>query len=355
MNKKIKIGETIISKNSPTYFIADIASNHDGSLNKAKELIHMCAEAGSNAAKFQNFTGETLVCDKAFRKIGNIAHQSSWKESTFDGYNKVSVPIDWSQHLKEECEKYKIEYFTSPYCLDFIDELEKYVSAWKVGSGDITFHDSIEKMSKSKKPIIIATGASTEREVKDAVEIVKKNNDDLILMQCNTNYTGSNDNFKYINLNVLKTYEKLFPDVILGLSDHTPGHATVLGSVAIGARVIEKHFTDNNDLEGPDHKFSLSPKDWKIMVEKTRELESSLGGFSKIVEENEKETVVIQRRGIRSKKFIKKGEIVKEEHLNYLRPCDDDCIPPSQKIKILGKKAKKNIEKDDPINLKNVE
>ena len=132
-------------------------------------------------------------------------------------------------------------------------------------------------MSKSKKPIIIATGASTEREVKDAVEIVKKNNDDLILMQCNTNYTGSNDNFKYINLNVLKTYEKLFPDVILGLSDHTPGHATVLGSVAIGARVIEKHFTDNNDLEGPDHKFSLSPKDWKIMVEKTRELESSLG------------------------------------------------------------------------------
>tara|TARA_B100000886_G_scaffold322402_1_gene265378 strand:- start:212 stop:736 length:525 start_codon:yes stop_codon:yes gene_type:complete len=174
-------------------------------------------------------------------------------------------------------------------------------------------------------------------------------------MQCNTNYTGSNDNFKYINLNVLKTYEKLFPDVILGLSDHTPGHATVLGSVAIGARVIEKHFTDNNDLEGPDHKFSLSPKDWKIMVDKTRELELSLGGFSKVVEENEKETVVIQRRGIRSKQLIQKGEIVKEEHLNYLRPCDDDCIPPSQKNKILGKKAKKNIEKDDPINLKNVE
>ncbi len=355
MDKKISIGKSLISKNSPTYFIADIASNHDGSLNKAKELIHMCAEAGSNAAKFQNFTGETLVCDSAFKKIGNIAHQSEWKESTFDGYNKVSVPFEWTPHLKEECEKRNVEYFTSPYSINFIDQLEKYVSAWKIGSGDITFHDSIEKMSKSKKPILLATGASTEDEVKEAVNLILKNNNNLILMQCNTNYSGSHENFKYINLNVLKTYEKLFPDLILGLSDHTPGHATVLGSVAMGARVIEKHFTDNNDLPGPDHKFSLSPKNWKIMVEKTRELELSLGDYAKKIEDNEKETVVIQRRGIRANRFIKKGQVIKDDYLSFLRPCNKDCLPPSKKKMVVGKKTKIDIEKDDPINFQNIE
>ena len=355
MTKEIQIGNSIINKHSPIYFIADIASNHDGSLIKAKELIHMCAEAGSNAAKFQNFTGETLICDKAFKKISNVAHQSSWKESTFDSYNKVSLSIEWSSQLKEECEKYRIDYFTSPYNLDYIDQLEPYVCAWKVGSGDITFHDSIIKMAKTKKPIIISTGASNKQEVVEVVNLVSKLNDHIVLMQCNTNYTGSTDNFKFINLNVLKSFSKLFPDLILGLSDHTPGHTTVLGAVALGAKVIEKHFTDNNDLEGPDHKFSMSPKDWKTMVQRTRELEISLGDGSKKVENNELETVIIQRRGIRANKLLNKGEIIKETDLSYLRPCNKDCLPPHKKKLILGKKAKLQISKDDSVNLKNVE
>ena len=355
MKKKFTIGNHKLGLDCPTYFIADIASNHDGSLSKAKELIHACAEAGANAAKFQNFTGESLICDSAFKKIGNIAHQLDWSESTFKGYDKVSVPLNWSFHLKEECKKAKIDYFTSPYKLDFIDELEEHVCAWKVGSGDITFHDSIKKMAKQKKPIILASGASNITEVKEAVKLALKYNDNVALMQCNTNYTGSRDNFKYINLNVLHTFKKLFPEILLGLSDHTPGHSTVLGAVAIGARIVEKHFTDNNDLEGPDHKFSMSPKDWKNMVDNTRELEDSLGIYEKKIEDNEKETVIIQRRGIRAKKNILKGEMIKETDLAYLRPCTDECLPPNKKNLVIGKKISTNVVEGDPINLSNVE
>ena len=355
MKKFINIGNKKVGLDYPTYFIADIAANHDGSLSKAKELIHYCAEAGADAAKFQNFTGETLICDSAFKKIGNISHQSEWKISVLEAYNKVSIPLDWSSQLKEECEKAKIDYFTSPYKLDFIDKLEKYVCAWKVGSGDITYHDAIKKMAQQKKPIIIATGASNIEETKEAVDLAIKFNEDVVLMQCNTNYTASKDNFKFINLNVLQTYKKLFPKVLLGLSDHTAGNSTVLGAVTLGARVIEKHFTDNNELKGPDHKFSMSPKDWKIMVETTRELEQSLGIFEKKNEDNEKETVIIQRRGMRAKKNILKGELITENHISYLRPCTSECLPPSKNKLVIGKKARNNIAKDDPINFQNIE
>ena len=355
MSNEIKIGLHKIGNNSPTYFIADIASNHDGSLQKAKELIQMCAESGANAAKFQNFSSETIICDSAFNKLGGVSHQSNWKGSVFENYKKNSVPLDWTPHLEEECKKFKIDYFTAPYDINIIDELDKHVCAWKVGSGEITWHDSIEKMANKMKPILLATGASTIDEVKSAVDLILKINKKLVLMQCNTNYTGSLENFKSINLNVLKTYKKLFPQLILGLSDHTPGHSTVLGAVSLGARVVEKHFTNDNDLYGPDHPFSMNPKNWKNMVDRTRELEISLGNGLKKVEENEIETVVIQRRGIRVNKDIKKGKIISEDDLSFLRPCTKDCLPPHKKNLVLGKKARLDFKKDQIINEKNVE
>lgn len=354
MKKEVKIGNSLIGYKSPTYFIADIASNHDGSLLRAKKLIQMAAEAGANAAKFQNFTADTLVSSAAFSKIGNIAHQSDWKESTFEGYNKVRVPVEWTEELKLECKKNKIDYFTSPYSLEFIEQLDPHVSAWKVGSGEISWHDSIKKMAETNKTIIVATGASEQFEVAKVVDMVLKINKNLVLMQCNTNYTGSKENFKYINLNVLTTYSKLFPDLLLGLSDHTPGHSTVLGAVTLGAKFIEKHFTDNNDLPGPDHKFSMSPKDWKEMVDTTRELEAALGDGIKKIEKNELETVVIQRRGIRANKLIKKGQIIKEADLSFLRPCDKNCLPPYKKNLVINKKAKVDILKDENINTENI-
>ena len=350
MNNQIKLGKKIIKKENPTYFIADIASNHDGSLSKAKDLIYLCSESGADAAKFQNFSGKSLICDSAFNILGNISHQTSWKQSVFDSYDKVSVPLSWTEELKITCDKAGVDYFTSPYDIDIIDALDKFVCAWKVGSGDITYHDIILKMAKSNKPIIIATGASTIEEVRMIINQVKNINDQIILMQCNTNYTGSNENFNFINLNVLKLYEKEFPNLILGLSDHTPKHSTVLGAISLGARVIEKHFTDKNTGNGPDHKFSMNPSDWKDMVERSRELENSFGFFNKKIEPNEKETVIIQRRGIRVSRDLKKGHKISLEDLTFLRPCAVDCIPPYKKDLIIGKTLKKDLNKDDPVN-----
>ena len=130
-----------IGNNCKTYFIADIASNHDGSLAKAKDLIYLASEAGADAAKFQNFTGKTLINDKMFKKIGNVAHQSEWSGSVFDVYDRNKTPIEWTEELKKTCKKAGIEYFSSPYDLKLIKKLNKYVSVWKIGSGDITWHE----------------------------------------------------------------------------------------------------------------------------------------------------------------------------------------------------------------------
>ena len=160
---------------------------------------------------------------------GAQSHQSSWKKSVFEVYKGASIDLDWTETLKETCEAAGIVFFTSPYSFELIDYVDEFVPAYKVGSGDITWLDALEHMAKKGKPMIIATGAATCDEVVNAVNISLEHNSQLVLLQCNTNYTASLENFKYINLNVLKTYTNLFPDLILGLSDHTPGPATVLG------------------------------------------------------------------------------------------------------------------------------
>ena len=164
-------------------------------------------------------------------------------------------------------------------------------------------------------------------------------------MQCNTNYIVDVENFKYINLNVLKTYKTMFPNVKLGLSDHTPGDITVLGAVSLGAKMIEKHFTDDNNRKGPDHPFSMNPKSWGEMVDRTRILELSLGSSIKGVENNEIETVVLQRRSIRVNKNLPKGHIIVNSDLIEVRPCPKDAISPSENV--IGKKLKIDLNKND--------
>ena len=143
--------------------------------------------------------------------------------------------------------------------------------------------------------------------------LLSENNKNICLMQCNTNYTGSLDNFNFINLRVLSTFRLMYPEVVLGLSDHTPGHSTVLGAISLGATVIEKHFTDDRTNIGPDHHFAMEPSDWFEMVERSRELEMAMGLGIKKVEENEKETVIVQRRSIRAKSTLKKGQQLSEQ------------------------------------------
>ena len=353
--RKIKIASNNISLKNKTYFIADIAANHDGSLARAKKLIRLCSKAGADAAKFQHFKAHTIVSQKGFEKIGKLSHQSKWKKSVYEVYKKASINFKWTKILKKECAKNNIDFLTSPYDLDYVDDVNKYISAYKVGSGDITWIEIIKKMAKKKKPIILATGASSLNDVKKAVGAILKYKKKLILMQCNTNYTNSLDNFNYINLNVLTQFKKIFKNkVILGLSDHTPGHTTVLGAVTLGARVIEKHFTDDNKRNGPDHKFSMNFKTWKEMVKSTRELEKALGDGKKKIEKNEIKSNLVQRRAIYSTQYISKNQRFNEKNTTVLRPILKNSITADKYQWLKNKKTKKNIKKGECIIINNV-
>jgi sialic acid synthase SpsE len=352
---KFKIGKKIISNTSKTYFIADIAANHDGNLSRALKLIKLAAAAGADAAKFQHFKAETIVSDRGFKNLGKkISHQAKWKKSVFEVYKKASIDFNWTKILKTQCKKYKIEFITAPYDLEYVDKVNKFIPAYKIGSGDITWIEIIKKIAKKKKPVIIATGASSLNDVKRAVKIILKYNKKIVLMQCNTNYTAEDANTNYLNLNVLNQYKKIFGNkVILGLSDHTHGNNSVLGSVALGARVVEKHFTDNNHRTGPDHLFSMNPKTWKKMIKQTRILEKSLGDGKKRIEINEKLSSIVQRRSIRLNRSLKKGTKIEEKFLIYLRPCPKNGLSPYEKNKILGKKLIRNLEKEEIVNCQN--
>ena len=340
----MKIGKHEIGMQHPTYFIADIAANHDGDLERAKELIRLAKEAGADAAKFQNFQAPKIVSDYGFKSLGGQqSHQSKWKKSVFEVYQGASVSFEWTPILKEECDKQGMEYFSSPYDFEAVDMLEEYVPAYKVGSGEIDWLESLQYMAAKGKPMLIATGAATIGEVQRAVHAILKINKDLVLMQCNTNYTASLENYKNINLNVLKTYATMFPDVVLGLSDHTHGHATVLGAVTLGARVIEKHFTDDNNRVGPDHMFAMNPKTWAEMVENTRQLEQALGSADKSVAENERETVIIQRRCLRAARTIEKGDVLTRAMIDVLRPATPGAILPDQIEMVVGTRALETI------------
>lgn len=369
-----KIGNKNIGVNEPVFFIADIASNHCGDLEKAKDLIHACSESGVDAVKMQNFSAETIVSDYGFKTLGKIkTHQSSWKSSVFDSYKAASIPFEWTLELKELAESLGMSYFTSPYSIELVHAVAPYVAAFKLGSGDITWHEEIEAMASYDIPLLIATGAATIEEVEMAMNVALKNSQKVLLMQCNTNYTArhgepqelTRERFASINLKVLDTYSKHFPGVPLGISDHTHGSLTVLGAVGLyNCCAVEKHFTLDSSQEGQDHPFSMMPHEWQNMVNETATLKQQLksnmtfeerlsitkaavnnseylllaiGDGVKKLQTNELNTVIVQRRAIRAARSLRVGEQLRREDLVVLRPCPKDAYPPYQIDLVLGK------------------
>lgn len=343
---EIKIGSHLIGRDHPTYFIADISANHDGDLERAKMLIQLAKEAGADAAKFQNFRAPKIVSDYGFKNMNSqVSHQASWKKSVFEVYSDASIPFDWTPVLKEECDKAGIDYFSSPYDFEAVDYLDPFVPAHKIGSGDVDWLEMLEYIARKGKPVLMATGAASIGEVQRAVHTVLSINKQLVLFQCNTNYTAAAVNYDHINLRVLNTYQTMFPEVILGLSDHTHGHATVLGAISLGARVIEKHFTDDTTRVGPDHPFSMTPASWKDMVDRTRELERALGTADKTIAGNEKDTSVVQRRCLRTSRDVKAGEIFTREMIDVLRPATPGAIKPPHLQEVIGTRALQDMPK----------
>jgi N-acetylneuraminate synthase len=346
----MKINGRDVGASAPTYFIADVAANHDGSLERALELMTLAKAAGADAAKFQHFRADHIVSDKGFRELGGQqSHQATWSKSVYEVYQDASLPWDWTKPLADHAASIGIDFFTSPYDIEAIDFVDAFVPAYKIGSGDITWLEAIDHMASKGKPMILATGAATIDEVRRAVATIKAHRVPYSVMQCNTNYTGVAENLHHIHLNVLNTYRAEFPDAILGLSDHTHGNVTVLGAVAMGARVIEKHFTDDVHREGPDHHFSMTPETWKDMIDRTRELEAALGSAEKVVAENEKETVVIQRRGLRFARPLIAGAVITADDLVALRPATPGCITPDHVDEVVGARLVADVEFHDVV------
>jgi sialic acid synthase SpsE len=197
----ITIGSRRIGPGEPLYFVADVGANHDGSLERAYRLIELAAEAGADAVKFQNFIAPRIVSRRGFEELGGqLAHQSAWAKPVYDVYEDASLPEDWTPLLAERCRASGVDYFTSPYDIATVDAVEPHVPAFKIGSGDITWLEIVRHIAGKGKPVILATGASDEVDVDRAMAALRERTGEIVLMQCNTNYTADPENFRFVNL-----------------------------------------------------------------------------------------------------------------------------------------------------------
>jgi N-acetylneuraminate synthase len=343
--KEIKIGNKIIGIDHPAYIIAEIGANFDKNINKAKKLILAAKEAGADCAKFQSFITEKIVSDKGFAKMQLKGVHGSWGRTVNEVFKDAEFPREWHEEIANYCHEIGIHFSTSPYDFEAVDMCVKLdVPFIKIGSGDITWLEMLEYIAKTNKPMFLATGDATMSEIDEAIRTIEATgNKKLVLMQCITNYPSK---IESANINVLKTYQKAY-NILTGYSDHSPGLVVALGSIALGAKVIEKHFTLNKTDVGPDHPHSMNVTEFKNMVQAIRELETAMGSTRKVVVEEEAETVIVQRRCLYAKKNIPAGKPLDVDDIIELRPALG--IPPKYKKIILGKTLKKPIEINNPI------
>lgn len=294
-------------QNSQITWIADISSNHCKSLQIAKDLICSAKECNIDYAKFQYWNTEKFINKKAFDNL-KLSHQKTWKKSVYDTYKEYQIPDDWIPILYDECNKVGIKFLLSCYDIDKIDEFDKYVDIWKIGSGDIDYIPMLEKIASKNKTIFLGCGASSLKEIEEADNILSNYNlwhlhngvhfNKVILFLCNTNYSSNDDeNLKFLNLKSIQqeTYNDDLFTMFQGLSDHTKSIIPIISGISLGVRYIERHFKlfDNGS---PDSSFSMNPKEWKEMVEIANQTLLVLGNGTKKIEKNEILTRGIQRR-----------------------------------------------------------
>ena len=353
---EIQIGSVSIGEKYPVCFIADIGANFDGSLDRALMLIELAASAGANIVKFQSYDPKKIVSDYGFKILGKMSHQKDWNKTVVETWEDAKLPNEWIPQLASACVAKGVEFMSTPYSFEAVDALEPYVNAYKIGSGDIDYHDFLEYVARKKKPIILSTGASTLPEVRAAIKTILKINPyiPLVLMQCNTNYTGDVDNYKYLHLKVLDIYKTQWY-CVLGVSDHTIDIDVITASVALGARVIERHFTDDYLRDGPDHRFACDTDDWGQMIEAAQRANAMLGNGMKRVEDNELETRYVQRRCLRVKDMVLEGGGIAEDNIEVLRPATWDSLPPAYFKYAVDKKAIRNIPAGDYLRMEDLE
>ncbi|MHA1729863.1 MAG: N-acetylneuraminate synthase [Promethearchaeota archaeon] len=336
------IKQRIIDETSPIFLIAEAGVNHNGQLEIAKKMIDVAKEANVDAIKFQTFITEKLLL-KTTPKAQYQIRTKNDNENFYDMIKKYEFSKNEFLELKNYCDKKKIIFLSTPFDLMSVQWLEELnVPAYKIGSGDMDNFPLLRVICEKKKPILLSTGMATLEEVKETVKFLEDNNiTDLVIFQCTTNYPAS---YEEINLNVIDTFKKEFPNYLIGFSDHSLGIEASIGAAAKGVKVIEKHFTLDKSMKGPDHDASLDPHELKQWVKSIRLIEKTLGSFDKFPSEKEKEISKVARKSIVTIKDLKKNEILAIDNISIKRP--GIGISPKFFEKVVGKKVNKDIPKD---------
>ena len=331
-----------------TFIIAEAGVNHNGDINLAKRLINIASMARADAVKFQTFKSEYLVKRDAKRANYQIENTEN-SETQFEMLKKLELDVDTHKELIKYCNKKQIIFLSTPFDLESIKLLNKLgLEIFKIPSGEITNFPLIREVAKLNKKIILSTGMSKLCEIEEALEILinfgtaKKN---ITVLHCNTDYPTK---FSDVNLKAMLTIKEAFK-VNIGYSDHTLGIEVPISAVALGAGIIEKHFTLDRDMQGPDHKASLTPIELKKMVKAIRNIEIALGDGVKKPTISESKNIEVARKSIIAKTFIKKGELFSEDNLTTKRPATG--INPMRWSEIIGKKAKRDFSEDELIEV----
>lgn len=326
------------------FIIAEAGDNHNGDYDTALKLVDKAVEAGADCVKFQTFVTEQVI-SKLAEKADYQKESTGTGESQYEMVKKLELSFEQFRQIKKYCEQKKIIFLSTPFDLESIDFLQEIdIPFWKIPSGEITNLPYLEKIAHTGKDIIMSTGMCTMEEIQKAIDILKKNGAGKItLLHCNTEYPTP---YEDVNLRAMKTMAETF-GVEVGYSDHTKGIEVPIAAVAMGAVVIEKHFTLDKNMPGPDHKASLEPDELKQMIQSVRNIEKALGSSEKKPSTSEIKNIDIARKSIVAKKAIKKGEELTEDNLDIKRP--GNGISPMYWYDLLGTKAVKDFSEDELI------
>lgn len=329
-----------------TFIIAEAGDNHNGSFDLALKLVDKAVEAGADCVKFQTFVTENVI-SKFAEKAEYQKENTRAEESQFDMVKKLELSFEQFREIQKYCGQKGIMFLSTPFDLDSIDFLQEIdIPFWKIPSGEITNLPYLKKIAHTGKDIIMSTGMCTMQEIEEGLQILRKNGAGKItLLHCNTEYPTPYDD---VNLRAMQTLRDRF-QVPVGYSDHTKGIEVPIAAVACGASVIEKHFTLDHNMEGPDHKASLEPEELNEMVKAIRNIELAMGSKDKFPTESEKKNIEIARKSIVAKRDIKKGEVLSEDNLYIKRP--GNGISPMRWYDVLGTIAIKDFQEDELIVL----
>jgi N-acetylneuraminate synthase len=345
--KRVTIAHKTIGEGSPVFIIAEAGCNHNGNINLAKKLIDVAAEAGADAVKFQTFIADELVTQQAEKADYQKHNTGNGNETQCAMLKKLELSFDNFKTLKTYCKHKDIVFLSTPFdyrSVDFLDELE--IPAFKIASGEITNLPFLSYIAGKRKPIILSTGMSTLEEVEMAEETLgQTHNSGLVLLHCTSEYPAPEED---VNLRAMDTLYHRFK-VPVGLSDHTLGSAIALAAVALGASVIEKHFTLDKSLPGPDHRASLEPHELKALAKDIHNVEKALGNGIKKPSPAEAETRLSVRKSIVTSTRIKRGQFFTENNLTLKRP--GTGVSPLEWDKVIGSKAVRDFEKDELIEI----